>query len=139
MYFWSMPITFIPDIRVSCIFLIDSFTKKESFITFPRSGCAKTVDSSVTAIQVNLCHKVFFLQNRGRKCCVKKLFWMSETISVHNTFSPGLSLEFFRHWTCNSMNNLLSYCELVDSKIWASDKDLPVQLKESLFRQFLFC
>ena len=26
----------------------------------------------------------------------------------------------------NSMNNLLSYCELIDAKIRASDKDLPV-------------
>ena len=25
--------------------------------------------------------------------CVQKLFWMSETISVHNMFSPGLSVE----------------------------------------------
>ena len=32
--------------------------------------------------------EVFFLKNMG------KLFWMSETISVHNLFSPGLSLEF---------------------------------------------
>ena len=52
---------------------------------------------------------------------------MSETISVHNMFSSGLSLEF----SCfelvhNSMNNLLSYCGLVDAKIRASDKDLPV-------------
>ena len=30
------------------------------------------------------------------------------------------------YWTCNSMSNLLSYCGLVDAKIWASDKDLPV-------------
>ena len=28
--------------------------------------------------------------------------------------------------TCNSINNLLSYCGLVDAKIRASDKDLPV-------------
>ena len=28
----------------------------------------------------------------------------------------------------NSMNNLLSYCELIDAKIRASDKDLPVQV-----------
>ena len=27
----------------------------------------------------------------------------------------------------NSMNNLLSYCGLIDAKIRASDKDLPVQ------------
>ena len=29
------------------------------------------------------------------------------------------------------MNNLLSYCGLVDAKIRASDKDLPVQSKNS--------
>ena len=45
-------------------------------------------------VQVNLCQKLFFLQNMGRTCCVQKFFWMSETISVHNMFSPGLSLEF---------------------------------------------
>ena len=44
-------------------------------------------------VQVNLCQKLFFLQNMGSTCCVQKLFWMSETISVHNMFSPGLSLE----------------------------------------------
>ena len=45
-------------------------------------------------VQVNLCQKLFFLKNMGRTFCVQKLFWMSETISVHNMFSPGLSLEF---------------------------------------------
>ena len=45
-------------------------------------------------VQVNLCQKLFFWQNMGRTCCVQKLFWMSETISVHDMFSPGLSLEF---------------------------------------------
>ena len=30
------------------------------------------------------------------------------------------------YWTCNSLNNLSSYCGLVDAKIRASDKDLPV-------------
>ena len=40
-------------------------------------------------LKVNLCQKLFFLQNMGRTCCVQKLFWMSETISVHNMFSPG--------------------------------------------------
>ena len=45
-------------------------------------------------VKVNLCQKLFYLQNMGRTCCVQKKFWMSETISVHNMFSPGLSLEF---------------------------------------------
>ena len=48
----------------------------------------------------------------------------------YTTFSPHvLSLDFsvFMYWTCNSMNNLSSYCGLVDAKIGASDKDLPVR------------
>ena len=32
-------------------------------------------------------------------------------------------LAIFMYWTCNSMS---SYCGLVDAKIRASDKDLPV-------------
>jgi hypothetical protein len=51
---------------------------------------------------------------------------MSETISVHNMFSPILSLEFSCIELENSMDNLSSYCGLVDAKIRASDKDLPV-------------
>ena len=35
-------------------------------------------------------------------------------------------LRIFMYWTCNSMNNLSSYCGLVDAKIRASDKDFPV-------------
>ena len=29
-------------------------------------------------LQVNLCQKLFFLQNMGRTCCVQKFFWMLE-------------------------------------------------------------
>ena len=36
-------------------------------------------------------------------------------------------LGIFMYSTCNSMNNLSSYCGLVDSKIRAPDKDLIVQ------------
>ena len=38
-----------------------------------------------------------------------------QTICVHNMY-----------WTCNSMNNLSSYCGLVNARISASDIDLPV-------------
>ena len=54
----------------------------------------RTSSFFVSCLQVNLCQKLFFLQNLGRTCCVQKMFWMSETISVHNMYSPGLSLEF---------------------------------------------
>ena len=46
-----------------------------------------------SVLQENLCHKLFFLQNIGRTCCVQKFFWMSKTIFVHNMFSPCLQNE----------------------------------------------
>ena len=51
---------------------------------------------------------------------------MSKTISEHNMFFPRSELGIFMYRTCNSMNNLSSYCRLADAKIRASDKDLPV-------------
>jgi hypothetical protein len=49
-----------------------------------------------------------------------------KTISVQNMFSECYELGIFMYWTGNSMNNLLSYCGLVDAKVRASDKGLPV-------------
>ena len=67
------------------------------------------------------------------KNCYLFLFWHSEqlmctTCSTHvlPMFSPCSELGIFMYWTGNSMNNLLSYCGLVDAKIRASDIDLPV-------------
>ena len=68
----------ITTINISCICITYSFPK----------------EINERSVQVNLCQKLLFLQNMGRTCCVQKLFWMSETISVPNMFSPGLSLEF---------------------------------------------
>ena len=50
------------------------------------------------------------------------LFWHSEQF-MYTTCSE---LVIFMYWTRNSMNNLLSYCGLVDVRISASEKDLPV-------------
>ena len=52
-------------------------------------------------------------------------------LNVRNYFCtqhvlPRFELGIFMYWTCNSMNNLSSYYGLVDTKIRASDKDLPV-------------
>ena len=59
----------------------------------------------MSTVQVNLC------QN-------KKQF-------VYTTFSE---LVVFMYWSGKSINNLLSYCGLVDPRISASDKDLPAQM-----------
>ena len=49
-----------------------------------------------------------------------------KTIYLHNMFSWCSELVVFMYWTGNSMNNLLSYCGLVDARISGSEKDLPV-------------
>ena len=49
---------------------------------------------------------------------------MSKSISVHNMFSPSSELGISTY----SKDSMTSYCGLVDAKIRASDKDLPVTL-----------
>ena len=113
-----------------------------------------TLTYSKVYLQVNLCQKHLFshqithnitkvcssiyqfntwklqAQNMGRTCCAHKLFFVFvltfRTIFAHNMFSPYSELVVFMYWTGKSMNNLLSYCGLVDPRISASDKDLPV-------------
>ena len=63
------------------------------------------------------------------KNCFLFLFWHSEQF-MYTTCSE---LVVFMYWTGKSMNNLLSYCGLVDARISASEKDLPV----STFLSFL--
>ena len=43
-----------------------------------------------------------------------------------NVYTTCSDLAIFMYRTRNSMDNLSSYCGLVDAKIRASDKDLPV-------------
>ena len=59
------------------------------------------------------------------KNCFLFLFWHSEQFM----YTTSSELAIFMYWTCNSMNNLLLYCGLVDARITASEKDLPVLLK----------
>ena len=54
-------------------------------------------------------------------------FFSFKTIYAYNMFSLCSELVVFMYWTGKSMNNLLSYCGLVDPRISASDKDLPVK------------
>ena len=58
--------------------------------------------------------------------CFELSIQKQKTICVHHMFWERSELAIFMYWTGNSMNNLLSYCRLVDAKIRASDKDLPV-------------
>ena len=53
----------------------------------------------------------------------KRRTWAEHVLAM---FCPCSALAIFMCCTGNSMNNLLSYCGLIDAKIRASGKDLPV-------------
>ena len=69
-----------------------------------------------------------------RTCRVHKLFlfWYSEQF-MYTTCSQ---LVLFMYWTGKSKNNLLSYGGLVDVRINASDKDLPVLFQTLEYKNF---
>ena len=103
-------------------------------------------------VQVNLCQKLLFLHqlthNMTTDCSLSYnfnawkfeaqtwgehiVFWMSKTISCSE-------LGIFMYWTCNSMNNLSSYCGIVDAKIRASDKNLHVLALLTSFLRITGC
>ena len=57
--------------------------------------------------------------------CTKIVLNVRNNLSTQHIL-PRFELGIFMYRTCMSMNNLSSYCGLVDAKIRASDKDLPV-------------
>ena len=52
--------------------------------------------------------------------------FITRKLQVQNMLCTQIVFVVFMYWTCNSMKNLLSYCGLVDARIIASEKDLPV-------------
>ena len=105
------------------------------------------------SLQVDLCQKLLFLpqlthnmttecslsyefstwkfkaQNMSRTCFAHKVFFVftSRTIYVHNMFLTCSGLGIFMYWTFNSMNNLLSYCGLLETRISVSEKKLYLE------------
>ena len=67
--------------------------------------------------------------------------YMKITSSEHavyiNWCKQTPKLVIFMYWTRNSMNNLLSYCRLVDARISASEKDLTVHGPQKTLGQFI--
>ena len=77
----------------------------------------------------SLSETLFFEAHGENMLCAKNV------LNVKNNFGTQHVLckfEFgiFMYWACNSMNNLSSYCGLVDAKTRVSDKDLPVMSQE---------
>ena len=112
------------------------------------------ISLKIALVQVNLCQKLLFLyqltHNMTTDCSLNYKFntWKFQAqnmlckqivfcfcFDIKNNlcaqhvlpmFSPCSELGIFMYWTRKSMNNLLSYFGLVDKRIRASKKDLPV-------------
>ena len=56
-----------------------------------------------------------------------KLTSSEHVVTEQFMYTTCSELVVFMYWTRNSMNNLLSECELVDGRISASEKDLLVK------------
>ena len=81
--------------------------------------------SSVACTGKSLSEVLLFAEHGENMLCTNIV------LNVRNKFFtqhvlPRFELEIFMYRTCKSMNHLTSYFGLVDAKIRASDKDLPV-------------
>ena len=74
---------------------------------------------------------LFFLPNFPGAMFIQGATFIPDS-RVHKMFSLCSELGIFIYWTCNSMNNLLSYCGLVDARMSASEKDLPVPFQSEI-------
>ena len=88
-------------------------------------GLTAVLPSKIPITGKYLSEALLFAENGENMLCTKIV------LNVRNNFCtqhvlPKFVYGIFMYWTCNSMNNLSSYCGLVDAKISASDKDLPV-------------
>ena len=73
----------------------------------------------------SLSEALLFAEHGENMLCTKIVLNVRNNFCTHHVL-PRFELGIFMYWTCNSMNNLSSYYGLVDAKIRASDKDLPV-------------
>ena len=73
----------------------------------------------------SLLEALLFAEHGENLLCTKIVLNVSKIFCTQHVL-PRFEFGIFTDWTCNSMNNLSSYCGLVDAKIRASDKDLPV-------------
>ena len=73
----------------------------------------------------SLSEALLFAENGENMLCTKFVLNFRNNFCAQYVL-PSFELGIFMYWTCNSINNQPSHCGLVDAKIRASDKDLPV-------------
>ena len=79
-----------------------------------------------TSTGKSLSEALLFAEHGENMLCTKIVMNVRNNFCTQHVL-PRFELWYLMYWTCNSMNNLSSNCELVDEKIRASDKDLPVK------------
>jgi hypothetical protein len=90
------------------------------------STCNKEVEI-VYSTGKSLSEALLFAEHGENMLCTKKVLNFRNNFCTQHVL-PRFELGIFMYLTCNKMNKLLSYCGLVDAKIGAFDKDLPVSL-----------
>ena len=101
--------------------LVHKCTKYRLFLSYPTTISSKYDDRLL--VQVNLCQKLFFLLNMLRIKIVLNFRNNFCTQHVLPRFEPGIFIiELVIQWTICC--HIVGY--VVDAKIRASDKDLPV-------------
>ena len=78
------------------------------------------------------------LQAQHMLCMYIKLFWMSKQKQIWFTKHVITELVVFLYCTPNSSNNLSSYFGLIDARMSASDKNLPVITTDNVLKLSLF-
>ena len=120
-------------------FLIVIFSKKSRSISSSQKAHSKSfkpfekLNYADCSTGTSLSEALFFAEHGENMLCTETVLNIKNnfcTQHTNNMFSPcsQLGILIFMYWACNSMNNLLSYCGLVDAKIRASFKNLPVML-----------
>ena len=90
--------------------------------------CTKMgADSLVENTGKYLSEALLFAEHGENLLCTKNVLNVRNNFCTQH-FLPRFELGIFMYWTCNSMNNLSSYCGLVDAKIRASGNHLPVKI-----------
>ena len=87
--------------------------------------CIDKIEVKLPSTGKSLSEALIFAEHGENMLCTKIVLNVRSNFCTQHVF-PRFELGIFMYCRCNSINNLLSYSGLVDAKIRASDKDLPV-------------
>ena len=113
-----------------------NLTKEESFCVTGKSFSEALILASVNPQYDNRLFielRVQYEKNTSSEHVVYKNCFECQKKAKQFLYTTCSDLAIFMYWTHKSMNNPLSYCGLVDARISASDKDLPVHIRSKQF------